>query len=208
MDAGPPQALHGKPGERNVARRARPHAANAITLLRVLAMPAFVWTVWRAHTGSPSAAPALLFFLAAASDLADGPVARRLGAATETGRLVDHVADIAFLTTALTTYWGLGVVPWFVPAAVLASFLFYVADSWWQRGRRVPRRLVGSRLGHLGGIFNYAVVGVIACNESSGLGWLPPGVVWALFAAVPVYSGAAVVSRLLARVPTRRRALD
>jgi phosphatidylglycerophosphate synthase len=161
-------------------------------------MPAFVWAVGRAHAGEPSALPALLFFLAVASDLADGPVARRLGIASDGGRLVDHVADIAFITTALVTYWRLGIAPWWVPASVLASFVFYVADSWRRSGGDSPR-LIKSRLGHLAGVCNYTLVGVLACNASAGLGWLPPGVVGALFAAVPLYSGAAVLFRLRAR---------
>jgi len=199
MDAGRSHAPEGKPGKSAVAGRARTHAANAVTLLRILATPAFGCSAWLAHTGGPSPLPALIFFVAVASDLSDGPVARRLGVASERGRLLDHAADITFITTALTIYWKLGVVPWWVPAAIAASFLFYVADSWRRSGSRARPRLVGSRLGHLAGILNYVVVGVIACNESSGLRWLPASVPSVLFAAVPVYSAAAVMLRLRGR---------
>lgn len=187
------------PVESGAASIAWLQAANAVTLVRVLAMPAFVWAVWRVEAVGPSSLPALLFFLAVGSDLADGPVARRLGVASGAGRFVDHIADISFLTTALGAYSSVGIVPWWVPAAVVGSFLFYVADSWWQSGLDQPRGLIGSRIGHVAGIFNYALVGVVACNESAGLHWLPPGLVWTLFALVPLYSAAAVVSRLLAR---------
>jgi phosphatidylglycerophosphate synthase len=188
-------------GEGEPASIAWLQAANAVTLLRVLAIPAFVWAVWRADAGGPSPLPALLFFLAVGSDLSDGKVARRLGVASEAGRFVDHIADISFLTSALAAYWSVGAVPWWVPVSVVASFLFYVVDSWRQSGLDEPRRLIGSRLGHLAGIFNYTIVGVVACNESAGLHWLPAGLVWMLFAMVPLYSAAAVVSRVLSRSP-------
>ena len=187
------------PLERESASIAWLQAANAVTLLRVLATPAFVWAIWRAEAAGGSPLPALLFFLAVGSDLADGPVARRLGVASEAGRFVDHLADISFLTTALGAYWSVALVPWWVPAAVAGSFLYYVADSWRQSGTDQRRRLIGSRIGHLAGIGNYTLVGVVACNDSAGLYWLPPGLMWTLFALVPLYSAAAVVSRLLAR---------
>lgn len=189
----------GESGGSRIAERLRAQAANGVTLLRVVATPAFGASVWSAHQGHPSPLPALIFFVAVASDLGDGPLARRLGIASDRGRILDHVADITFITSALAVYWKLGIAPWWVPAAIAASFLVYVVDSWRLGVATAPRRLVGSRLGHVAGILNYVLVGVLACNESAGLHWLPAGLTWALFAAVPLYSGGAAISRLRGR---------
>jgi phosphatidylglycerophosphate synthase len=167
--------------------------ANLVTLCRVGLTPLFVVAVWRAAHGAAAWPPAALFAAIALSDFVDGRIARRLGVASRRGRVLDHAADIGFLLAALGTYVALGAAPWWVPAAVAASFGVYVADSL----RRAPARpqLIGSRLGHLGGIANYVLVGVLVGNVSLGLGWLPGWLMTLLFAAVPVYSGASILSR-------------
>ncbi|MGH6740318.1 MAG: hypothetical protein ACREDY_15055, partial [Bradyrhizobium sp.] len=114
------------------------------------------------------------------------------------GRVLDHGADIIFLLTALTTYVALGLAPWWVPVWIGASFAVYVIDS---VRRSAPPLLLGSRLGHFGGIANYVIVGVLVGNDSLGLRWIPPLGMHAIFAAVPLYSGLSILSRLLASAP-------
>lgn len=173
-------------------------AANGITLLRVALTPPFVLAVFAAEDGAPAGRGAALLFAAiAASDIADGRLARRLGTASPVGRVLDHAADIAFLLAAWGAYVAIGAAPWWVPAAIAASFAVYVADS--LRRSAARPRLLASRAGHLGGIANYVLIGVLIGNQSIGLEWLPPPVMLALFAAVPVYSGVAIVDRLAAR---------
>lgn len=173
--------------------------ANLVTLLRLALTPLFVWTVWRAAQGASGWPAALAYAAIALSDFVDGRIARRLGVASTVGRVLDHGADIAFLLAALVTYVRLGAAPWWVPAAIAASFAVYVVDSI----RRQPARpqLIGSRLGHLGGIANYVLVAVLVGNVSVGLGWLPDWSMRLLFAAVPVYSGASILTRWRAARP-------
>jgi CDP-diacylglycerol--glycerol-3-phosphate 3-phosphatidyltransferase len=173
--------------------------ANLVTLLRIALTPLFVIAVWRAAHGASGWPAAAAFALIAASDFIDGRVARRLQVASPAGRVLDHGADISFLLVALTTYVVLGTAPWWVPASIAASFGVYVFDSI----RRDPTRpqLVGSRLGHLGGIANYVLVGVLVGNVSVGLGWIPDGLMALLFAAVPLYCGASILSRWRAARP-------
>jgi len=171
------------------------NAANLITLLRVVATPLFAMAAWHAAHGGAGSAAAFTFAVAATSDFVDGRVARRWHSASSAGRVLDHAADIAFLLTALTTYVALGLAPWWVPASIAASFAVYVADS---LRRSAHPQLLGSRLGHFGGVANYVVVGVLVGNDSVGLGWLPPALMHAMFIAVPVYSGLSIFSRLRA----------
>lgn len=199
--------------------------ANAVTAARLLVAPLFIGCIVR----SPAAPLAgwvagLLFVFAAWSDIVDGRIARRHGTASDRGRVLDHFADIAFILGSLATYVYLDIAPWWVPAAIAASFSVYVFDSWLRSAPDLSaeasereglsaeaseradlsaeaseRRRIGSRIGHLGGICNWVLVGVLTFNESAGLHWLPPGIVALLFALVPIYSGAAIATRFLTR---------
>jgi len=51
---------------------------------------------------------------------------------------------------------------------------------------------------------NYTLIGVLTFNNSAGIGLLPPGVLTMLFWLVPLYSTAAVVTRLAARCSSLR----
>lgn len=175
------------------------HAAHLLTGTRVLMTPAFVSAIACAdHRPRCGIAAAVLFVVAAASDIVDGRVARRYGSASNAGRTFDHLADITFILAALSTYTALGIAPWWVPGAVGSSFAFYVVDSWTRAPGATPI-LLGSWVGHLAGIFNYAVIGIVVFNETAGIHLLPPTVLELVFGLVPIYSGAAVLTRLSGR---------
>lgn len=178
-------------------RRVRRHAANVLSLLRMALAPAFASSALAADRGGSAWVTAAIFALVAASDVVDGRVARRYGTASSRGRALDHAADIAFLLVALATYVALGALPWWVPAAVGASFACYAVDARWPPPR--PPRWGADRLGHLGGIGNWVLVGVLVGNHSAGLEWLSPGAMLVMSVAVLGYSAAAVAGRLAAR---------
>jgi phosphatidylglycerophosphate synthase len=124
---------------------------------------------------------------------------------------LNHAADIVFILAALGLYVALGVVPWWVPASMAAAFAVYVADS--LRRSHARPSLIGSRIGHVGGICNYVLVGVLVGNHTLGLGWLPASALRGLFLLVPIYSAASIATRLVsaprpatpaARVGSRR----
>lgn len=175
----------------------RRYAAHAVTLLRPLLAPGFVAAVLAAERGASGWIAALLFAVVAASDWLDGRLARRFASASGLGRAFDHAADIFFLLTALGAYVWIGAAPWWVPAAIALAFAAYALDAGWRPA--VRPRWGANRVGHLGGVANYVLVGVLIGNRSVGLEWLPPGVMALLFAAVPLYSGFAIAGRLAAR---------
>lgn len=183
-----------------VALALRLHAANGITALRVAATPLFVLAVVERTRGGPAWPAVALYAVAAASDFADGRVARRWSAESRSGRLLDHFADIGFLVAALTTYAAIGAAPALVPLSVATSFAVYVASSW--IGASATRlHLAGSRVGHLAGIANWVVTGILVFNETLALHWLPPPVLRAVYWLVPAYSAAAILTRLVPRNP-------
>ena len=175
------------------------YAANAVSGIRIVLTPIFLIGVERApESGSAGWPAAVLFGLIAASDFADGYVARRFGVPSTLGRWLDHAADISFVVPALAVYAWLGVAPWWVPAAIAISFAAYVADSLWRsRGADGWPDLIGSRLGHAAGIMNYVLIGVLVGNETVGVRWIPAAAMQALFWLVPAYCGAAIVARFL-----------
>jgi len=177
----------------------RINLANAVTAGRLIATPLFVVCVVRA-SGSLVAGwiAALLFAAVAWSDVADGRMARRRGTESDAGRVLDHVADIVFILVALGTYVYLGIAPWWVPASIATSFSVYVFDSL-ARSAPVKPTLIGSRIGHAGGVANYVLIGVLVFNESARLHVLPPQVVNGLCMLVPVYSAASIATRFLGR---------
>jgi phosphatidylglycerophosphate synthase len=173
------------------------HAANATTALRIALTPAFLCSVVRAQDGGSGWPAAGLFAIVALSDFVDGRIARRLGAESRGGRVLDHAADIAFILAALGLYVRLDVVPWWVPGSIAVAFATYVIDSLRRSGARPS--LIGSRIGHLGGVCNYALIGVLVGNHTVGLAWLAPWAMRVLFALVPIYSAASVLSRVFPR---------
>ncbi len=95
----------------------------------------------------------------AASDFLDGRVARRTRSADGFEPWLDGLADIVFILTALTCEARAGAIPVYIPALIAASFAQYAIDSVLIRGSTIP---VKSRLGHWGGILNYALVVLLA----------------------------------------------
>lgn len=178
--------------------RLGPHAANALTAVRVLLTPVFVVVVYAAETRPMVGAVAVMVFaVVATSDVIDGRLARRWGSASNAGRTFDHLADITFILSALSTYALLGTTPWWVPAAVGGSFAVYVIDSWSRPTARGG--LVGSRIGHVAGVSNYVLVGILVCNNSAAIRALSDAFLHLLFALVPAYSALAIITRLSAR---------
>jgi len=179
-------------------QRLRSHSANALTTGRVLLTPVFVAFICAAP-GTPLLGwlAVVVFAAIAASDVVDGRLARRWGSASNVGRTFDHLADIGFILAALSTYARLGLVPWWVPAVIAASFAFYVIDSWSRPTARGG--LIGSRVGHIGGVCNYVLIGVLVCNDSAAIRALSDSTLHVLFCLVPIYSGLAMATRLSAR---------
>jgi phosphatidylglycerophosphate synthase len=137
---------------------------------------------------------------AALSDFADGRVARQTRSAGQFGRWLDSVADIAFVLTALACEAQAGAIPAYIPVLIGVSFAQYAIDSIVISGSSTPVR---SRLGHLGGIVNFALVLLLAF--ASGARW--PGIV--AREASPllgIFYVSAIFERMLGYVTTYRRA--
>jgi phosphatidylglycerophosphate synthase len=137
---------------------------------------------------------------AALSDFADGRVARQTRSADQFGRWLDSVADIAFVLTALVCEAQAGAIPAYIPVLIAVSFAQYAIDSIVISGSSTP---VKSRLGHLGGIVNFALVLLLAF--ASGARW--PGIVAREASPLlAIFYVAAICERMLGYVTIYRQA--
>jgi phosphatidylglycerophosphate synthase len=181
-------------------RSARRRAPLLLSALRIVLAPLFVLAIGRAPAW---ALPVAL--LAAATDFADGRLARRLGVASRAGAVLDVVADGIFVVAALTALAATGLVSWLLPVAValaLAGFALAAARTGSAAeaaaGGIARARGPADRAGHSAGIVNYGIVlaasGVLAFAWPAS--WLVPASV-----AVAVLN----LSPLLLRVGRRTR---
>lgn len=94
---------------------------NALTLLRLVLVPVFVWLLLREDgTDSTSRVLAVVVFVVAmVTDYVDGKIARDRGLVTSFGKIVDPIADKALIGAALVGLSILGQVPWWVTALIL-----------------------------------------------------------------------------------------
>jgi phosphatidylglycerophosphate synthase len=101
----------------------------------------------------------VLYGVVVASDMLDGWLARRLRQESALGRTLDHVCDVGFILVTLGYFVSQALIPWWLPAAIAWSFGLYCLDSWWRRDQQL--RLLGSRLGHVGGVLYFGTVGLV-----------------------------------------------
>jgi CDP-diacylglycerol--glycerol-3-phosphate 3-phosphatidyltransferase len=103
---------------------------NSITFLRFFLSCVFCALLHGLFTAGRGFIPAMTVFLAiCATDLLDGWLARRLGAATVFGAFLDIFADVFYVASSLTVLAALQKVPaWFI-AVVLLKFIEYIKTS-------------------------------------------------------------------------------
>jgi len=131
---------------------------NGLSALRFALAAVWIDLAARGHQGR--FAFAIVAILAAGSDFIDGRIARRLGVASGSGRWLDGIADVMFVLAALSCEAATGAIPFYIPILIALSFSQYALDS-----IVIGQRATGpikSRLGHWGGIINYALVITLA----------------------------------------------
>lgn len=170
-------------------------SANALTLLRLAAAPALGAAILHGGWWTATA----LFWLAVATDFADGALARRHGQTSPLGGLLDHATDATFCTLGLAALAARGTLPALLPLLVALAFAQYTVDSRVVRGR--PLRT--SRLGRWNGIAYYVMVAIPVIRNALGWSWPGAGLVSLIAWALVLSTGLSMLDRLAA---LRRRA--
>jgi CDP-diacylglycerol--glycerol-3-phosphate 3-phosphatidyltransferase len=94
------------------------NVANMLTVSRLVLVPLFVAALFAGGTGWRIMAFAL-FWIASATDLLDGRIARQRGLVTDFGKVADPIADKALTGAALISLSILHELPWWVTALIL-----------------------------------------------------------------------------------------
>ena len=135
--------------------------SNALTSSRLVAAPFFYCTLLPRETSAAAFVPALLFWFAVATDVADGRVARARGESSAFGGLLDHATDASFVTLGLCALASTGAVPQILPILVALAFVQYMLDSKSLAGRK----LRASALGRLNGIAYFVPLGIVVTRD-------------------------------------------
>jgi cardiolipin synthase (CMP-forming) len=102
------------------------HLPNALTCLRLVAIPIFVWLLATSDDGQ-SIAAAIVFGIAAVTDWLDGRLARRYGVQSRFGRLVDPLADRILIGAALVLLYYHDRVPLWALVLIFARDLVLIS---------------------------------------------------------------------------------
>jgi CDP-diacylglycerol---glycerol-3-phosphate 3-phosphatidyltransferase len=94
--------------------------ANALTLLRLLLVPAFVVLMLAdgGHSTGWRIAAFVAFAVACITDVVDGDIARNRGLVTDVGKIADPIADKALTGAALICLSALGDLSWWVTVII------------------------------------------------------------------------------------------
>ena len=161
---------------------------NVLSALRFALAAFWVELATHGHHGRP--AFTIIAIVAAGSDFIDGRIARRLGVASGRGRWFDGIADVTFVLAALLSEAAAGAIPFYIPILIALSFSQYAVDSAvLGLGAAGPVR---SRLGHWGGIINYALVITLAIAPSPAI---PGALVRGLAPLIGLFYAAAMLER-------------
>ena len=151
---------------------------------------AAIWIDLASHGHEGRIAFALVALVAAGSDFIDGRIARRLGVASGSGRWLDGIADVTFVLAALLCEAAAGTIPFYIPIVIAVSFSQYAIDSVLiEQPATGPRK---SRLGHWGGIINYALVITLAIAPPPAL---PGAIAHSLAPVIALFYIAAISER-------------
>ncbi len=93
---------------------------NALSVLRLLGVPAFLWLILAHRDGWALG----VLIVAGASDYADGKIARRFGLTSRLGALLDPAADRLYILAALLGLAWRAILPWWVVGILIARELF------------------------------------------------------------------------------------
>jgi cardiolipin synthase len=93
---------------------------NALSVLRLLGVPLFLWLVLGPEADGWAV---VVLFASGITDYLDGVVARRYNQISRVGQLLDPVADRLYVVSALVAFGIRGIVPWWLVAVLLARDL-------------------------------------------------------------------------------------
>jgi CDP-diacylglycerol---glycerol-3-phosphate 3-phosphatidyltransferase len=171
------------------------NAANALTAVRIVLVPVFVaLTVASGMTDSGlRIAACVTFFVASATDFADGYIARTWDMVTSFGKVADPIADKALTGTAFVLLSAYNVLPWWITIVILGREIGVTALRFWVIRRGV---IAASRGGKIKTVLQILAIGWYLWPFGPDLAKVGPYLMAATL-IVTVLTGADYVARAL-----------
>ncbi len=174
--------------------------ANALTVLRLLLVPVFVWFVLQPGDAMRLAA-AVVFAVAALTDQLDGHLARSLNLVTSFGKITDPIADKALTLSAFIALSVDGRLWWWVTFTILVRELGITLLRFFMLRRAV---MAASRGGKLKTVLQItAIIGLLVPWGA----FLPAGAAHVLELLAYVVVGAALVITVVSGLDYVRQAV-
>lgn len=107
---------------------------NLLSMLRLLLVPVFVWTLAERQLGYAG----LVLVVAGVSDFADGKIARRYGLTSRLGQVLDPIADRLYMAATVLGLAIVGVIPWWLVLVLFLRETFILAMYPTVRARQLP----------------------------------------------------------------------
>jgi cardiolipin synthase len=98
---------------------------NALSALRLVGVPVFLWLILAHHDGWAL----VVLVIAGFTDYFDGKIARRFGLVSRVGQLLDPAADRLYILATLLGLAVRSIVPWWLVGALLARELFVLVAA-------------------------------------------------------------------------------
>lgn len=166
---------------------------NALTVLRILLVPVFVWLVL-AHDGADTAMrwwAGGVFAVAIITDRLDGDLARAKGLVTNFGKVADPIADKALTGAGFIALSMIGEIPWWITVVILVRELGITALRFWVIRHGV---MPASRGGKVKTFLQALAIGLFVMPLSTfPIEWLWRGMAWVVLVAALVVTIATAV---------------
>lgn len=153
---------------------------NALTVLRILLVPVFVWLILR-HGGDDTASRWWawgVFAVAIITDRIDGDLARAKNLVTDFGKVADPIADKALTGAGFITLSMIGEIPWWITVVILAREVGITLMRFWVIRHGV---MPASRGGKIKTFLQALAIGLFVWPLSTfPLEWLWRGAAWVI----------------------------
>ncbi len=176
---------------------------NALTVLRILLVPVFVWLVLR--DGGDDTVTRWwawgVFAIAIITDRIDGDLARAKGLVTTFGKVADPIADKALTGAGFITLSMIGEIPWWITVVIIARELGITLMRFWVIRHGV---MPASRGGKVKTFLQALAIGLFVIPLGSlPVEWLWRGLAWAILLAALVVTIATAVDYVMKAMTLR-----
>ena len=176
---------------------------NALTVLRILLVPVFVWLLLR-HGGEDTSTRWWawgVFAVAIIPDRIDGDLARAKGLVTDFGKVADPIADKALTGAGLITLSVIGEIPWWITVVIIARELGITIMRFWVIRHGV---MPASRGGKVKTFLQAMAIGLFVMPlDTFPIEWLWRAIAWLVLIAALVVTVATAIDYVMKAMTLR-----